>query len=206
MSWWPNFAPRTEHRESSFTDALVQQILAQASGGSTAAATATGALEAASGIVARCFAAATVDGPAHLTAALTPGLMSTIGRALIRKGELVLAIDVDMDGLARLLPAADWDVTGYYDPSTWAYRVNLAGPSRYTTRASLPAAAVVHPRYQVDPERPWRGVGPLQSATLAGRLSAENRGGPGRCRVGTTGQCPAAASGRRGSDRGHAQV
>ena len=171
MNWWP--WGKSEIRESSFTDALVQQIVAHAGGGTTARATATGALEAAAGMVARCFAVATVDGPAPLVAAVTPAVLSTIGRALIRKGELVLAIDVDMDGLARLLPAADWDVTGYYDPSTWAYRVNLAGPSRYTTRASLPAAAVVHPRYQVDPERPWRGVGPLQSAALAGRLSAE---------------------------------
>ena len=171
MNWWP--WGKSEIRESSFTDALVQQIVAHAGGGTTARATATGALEAAAGMVARCFAVATVDGPAPLVAAVTPAVLSAIGRALIRKGELVLAIDVDMDGLARLLPAADWDVTGYYDPSTWAYRVNLAGPSRYTTRASLPAAAVVHPRYQVDPERPWRGVGPLQSAALAGRLSAE---------------------------------
>ena len=171
MNWWP--WGKSEIRESSFTDALVQQIVSHADGGTTARTMATGALEAATGMVARCFAAATVDGPAPLAAAVTPAVLSTIGRALIRKGELVLAIDVDMDGRARLLPAADWDVTGYYDPSTWAYRVNLAGPSRYTTRASLPAAAVVHPRYQVDPERPWRGVGPLQSATLAGRLSAE---------------------------------
>ena len=31
----------------------------------------------------------------------------------------------------------------------------------------------MHPRFEVDPDRPWRGVGPLQSAALAGRLSAE---------------------------------
>ena len=37
----------------------------------------------------------------------------------------------------------------------------------------VPSEAVVHPRYEVDVSRPWRGVGPLQSAALAGRLSAE---------------------------------
>ena len=78
-----------------------------------------------------------------------------------------------LSGAVRLLPAASLDVTGWADPATWAYRLDLAGPSAYTTRASLPAAAVVHPRYQVDPQRPWRGIGPLQSATLAGKLSAE---------------------------------
>ena len=35
------------------------------------------------------------------------------------------------------------------------------------------AAAVVHPRFKVDPDRPWKGIGPLQSAALAGKLSAE---------------------------------
>ena len=40
----------------------------------------------------------------------------------------------------------------------------------------MPAAAVVHPRFEVDPDRPWRGIGPIQSAALAGRLSAETAG------------------------------
>ena len=172
MNWWP--WGRSEIRESSFTDALVQQIVSQAGGRATATPAATGALEAAAGMVSRCFAAATVNGPAHLAVAVTPAILSTIGRALIRRGELVLAIDVDpLTAAVRLLPASTWDVTGDYDPATWWYRVDLAGPSRYATRSHLTASAVVHPRYQVDPDRPWRGVGPLQSAALAGRLSAE---------------------------------
>ena len=173
MGWWPTIGGKTERRESSFTDALVQQLVSSASGASTANPTATGALEAASGLVSRCFAAATVEGPAHLTAAVTPFVLSTIGRALIRQGELVLLIDVDPDGTVRLAPGADWDVTGDWAPSSWFYRVNLAGPSRYTTRANVPGESVLHPRYQIDAERPWRGVGPLQSAALAGKLSAE---------------------------------
>ena len=170
MSWWRPF----ERRESSLTDSLVSQIVASASGAATTAApTATGALQAAAGMVSRCFAAASVDGPANLAAAVTPAVLSLIGRALIRRGELVMLIDVDMNGLVRLVPAADWDVSGDWEPETWDYRVNLAGPSRYSTRANVPAAAVVHPRAEVDPDRPWRGVGPIQSAALAGRLSAE---------------------------------
>ena len=171
MNWWP--WGKSEIRESSFTDALVHQILSQAGGKATATPAATGALEAAAGMVARCFAAATVNGPEHLTAALTPGFLSTLGRALIRRGELVAVIDVDPDGRVRLSPASDFDVTGDHEPETWMYRINLAGPSRYTTRPNVPAVAVIHARYQVDTARPWRGVGPLQAAALAGRLSAE---------------------------------
>ena len=145
---------RTEVRESSFTDALVQQLVSRAGRQTRATSTATGALEAASGLVARCFASATVDGPANLAASVTPGLLSTIGRALVRTGELVLVIDVDLAGRVQLCPAADFDVTGDHPPESWWYRVNLAGPSRYTTRANVPAAAVVHLRYQTDPDRP----------------------------------------------------
>ena len=169
---WP-FQRKVEVRDSSLTDALVASIVASASGTSNANPSATGALEAAAGMMARAFAAARVEGPANRTAAITPSLLSTIGRALVRRGELVIAIDVDPDGVVSLTPAADWDVTGDFDPDSWFYRVNLAGPSRFTTRAMLPSGAVLHPKYQTDSETPWRGIGPLQSAALAGRLSAE---------------------------------
>ena len=149
------------------------QILGEAKGGAPATPTATGALQASAGIVARCFAGATVEGPPRLVEAVPPCLLSLIGRALIRQGEAVMVIDVGPSGDVRLVPAADWNVTGDYDPESWWYRVNLAGPSRYTTRANVPGAGVVHTRYEVDPARPWRGIGPLESATLAGRLSAE---------------------------------
>ena len=91
----------------------------------------------------------------------------------MRKGELVLAIDVDAAGELRLWPAADYDVTGGHDPDSWRYRLNLAGPSALTTRTDVPAASVLHLTWSRDPSRPWRGVGPIESAALAGRLSAE---------------------------------
>ena len=56
-----------------------------------------------------------MTGPTQLTGALTPSLLSMVGRALIRQGEFVAAIDVK-DGRVTLTPAADWDVTGGYDP------------------------------------------------------------------------------------------
>ena len=170
MKWWP--FTKTERRESSFTDTLVAQILSTATGASLALPTATGALETAAGMVARAFSGAEVKGPAWAQRALTPACLSMIGRALIRQGELVLAIDGDAGGLT-LWPAADHDVHGGYDPASWVYRLNLAGPSYLATRASVPAAGVVHLMYSRDPARPWHGVGPIESAQLAGRLSAE---------------------------------
>ena len=169
MRWWPW---KREKRESSFTDALVTQILSTATGASLALPTTTGALEACSGLVARAFAAAEVQGPPWAQAALTPACLGMIGRALIREGEIVLAIDA-ADGELRLWPAADHDVHGGFDPAGWTYRLSLAGPSYLATRDPVASAGVVHVMYARDPARPWHGVGPIESAALAGRLSAE---------------------------------
>ena len=129
-----------------------------------------------------------MSGPANLAASVTPGVLSTIGRALVRSGEIGLLIDVTPDGRVRLVPAADWDIQGDWEPESWDYRLSLSGPSRYTTRANVPAAGIVHCRYQTDPERPWRGIGPLQSAALAGKLSAETAAALGDAESGPRGQ------------------
>ena len=159
-----------EHRDSSYTDALVTAIAANASGETTAFPTATAALEACSGLVGRAFASAKVEGPEPVQEALSADFLALMGRALVRKGELLALIDV-RDGRLMLWPAASHSITGAYDG--WDYELNLAGPGGQATRKGLPASGVVHVRYASDPETPWKGVGPLQVAQLAGRLSAE---------------------------------
>ena len=72
-----------------------------------------------------------------------------------------------------MLPAETWDVGGGSDPSTWHYRISLGGPDRTLTLDPVPSAGVVHIKYSTDPSTPWRGVGPIESASLAGKLSAE---------------------------------
>ena len=163
---------KSEQRESSFTDALISQIVSQASGGTLARPAATGALEASASIVARCFAAADVAGPDQYAAGLGPSTLSMIGRSLIRQGEILFAIEI-MDGRVMLIPASSWDVTGSFAPSSWSYRLTLGGPSRLETREPVAADGMIHIRLQSDPEEPWRGVAPLASAAIAGRLSAE---------------------------------
>lgn len=168
---WP-WSRKPELRQSSYTDTLVTFLLSQAQGNPLRKPTATAAVEAAAGVVGRAFMAAEVKAPSWATQALSPALLNMVGRSLIRRGEIVLAIDMAGTAL-RLWPVADHDVTGGYDPDGWAYRLNLAGPSEQTTRAGVAAESVVHVQYAADPEEPWRGVGPIQAAALAGKLSAE---------------------------------
>ena len=160
-----------EHRaDSSYTDALVASLTAHATG-QAQTPYATAALEACAGLVGRAFTSAEVNAPGMVQAALTPSCLGLIGRALMRRGEIVLAIDTE--GGLMLHPASSHDIDGGYMPGDWRYRLSMAGPSRITTRRRVPAAGVVHCMYARDPERPWRGYGPLQVALLAGRLSAE---------------------------------
>ena len=162
-----------ETRESSYTDALVSALQRNAQGrtANPAAPTATAALETCVGLVGRAFAAAEVGGPENIASALTPALMTMIGRSLIRRGEIVFAIDTS-SGRLQLFPAQSHNVAGGHNPDTWEYELTLPGPSE-TMTLSLPAESVLHLRYAVDPELPYRGIGPLQVATLAGELSAE---------------------------------
>ena len=177
MRLWP-FA-RTEKRSATgggsqggagFTDAVVRALLAQAAGEATADPSATAALEAAAGSYARAFALAEVDPATPATRALTPGLLALMGRDLLRRGEFVHVIEVGSGGV-RLQPGGSWDVRGGPDPLTWRYRVDVFGPSGNRTR-HLPAAAVIHGRYSIDPARPWFGISPLGWAALTGRLHA----------------------------------
>lgn len=161
-----------ETRDSSYTDTLVNLIVTQA-GGSVATATATAALESVAGLVGRAFASARVVAPDLVAKAVCPRTRQMIGRALVRQGEAMFAIDVvGISGL-RLVPAADWDVVGSYSPDSWRYSLNLAGPSRQTTRADQTPDRVAHFVWQTEPDRPWRGVSPIEAAAMAGRLSAE---------------------------------
>ena len=148
---------------------MIAAIIARGDG-ATAAATATGALEAAAGFVQRAFASAEVEAPDMIARALTPACLGMIGRALIRSGELLYLIETD-GGELRLWPCESWDVTGNY--RDWRYRLTCGGPSRTRTFASVEAAGVLHFKYAVDPSRPWRGLSPPQVASLAGKLSAE---------------------------------
>ena len=161
---WP-FKKQPEHR--SYTDQQVALMAAHTAGNIPASFASTAALEACAGLVGRAFASARIEG--NRSAALTPDCMTMIGRSLIRRGELVLVIKIE-DDQVRLYPASSHDVQGGID--SWIYNVTISGPSDQVTQ-DIPAEGVIHLRYASEPESPWRGIGPLQVAVLAGKLNAE---------------------------------
>ena len=157
---------------TTFTDAQIAALTAKADGAELVAPTATGALEACSGVVGRGFAAAEVTARPMVAAALTPDVLEMVGRSLIRRGEILFYIDTTGDRL-MLLPATSYNILGGPNPATWEYDLMLAGPSGTRYYTHLSADSVIHVKYAVDPVEPWRGCAPMDIAKLTGRLSAE---------------------------------
>ena len=166
---WP--WSRSEKRESQpFTDAVTQAVYQLSAGTNSADPSALAALEAAAGLYARCFAAAKVEAEPWVQETLRPSVRSLIARDLIRRGESLHLIDVDL-GQVELIPAGSWDVRGDWRERSWWYRLDTFGPSGNATHL-IPAAAAVHVRYAVDPARPWLGISPLGWARATGTLAA----------------------------------
>ena len=175
MGIWQRLTGSEKRQDGgSYSDAVIALIQAQ-SGGASAAVGATAAVEAVSGYISRAFASADVTvADSRMEGVLDPHTLSMIGRSLIRHGEFVGVIKVDQQrGTLRLAPAASWSILGNEDPKSWTYLISLSGPSRQGTIENIPSTGVVHIMFASDPSAPHRGIGPLQAAHLAGRLSAE---------------------------------
>ena len=161
-----------EKRDDSYTDTLIALIQQRANNGPTPTSAATGALEAASGLVSRAFMTAEVSGSSEVQRVLTPECLGIVGRALIRHGQIVFMIRTSRGSL-ELLPAQTHDVTGKPERDEWEYRLTIGGPSETDTFENVPYSSEIHAKYAVDAAHPWRGLSPLDIAGLAGRLSAE---------------------------------
>ena len=161
---WPF---KRETREDDVTARLVAQLEADAGGANVAAGIA--AVEVATGLWGRAFASARVEPENDRTAALTPALLSMIGRSLVSPGETVMEITMD-GGELVLAPAGTWSITGGPLRSSWTYQTTLAGPSGVYTR-TLTGDRVLHIQYSFEASRPWDGRGPLQSSSTTVALA-----------------------------------
>ena len=164
--------PEPEKRQSTqpFTDAIVSAIASQAGGNLTGDATGVGALEMCCGAYSRAFAGATVMGSDMVKKALSPAILGSIARSMIRRGESMNLIEIE-GGEIRLQPIGSWDIRGGPDSSSWFVRADVFGPSGNLTKF-VPYSQVVSCKYAYDPATPWFGLSPLAFASLTGSLAA----------------------------------
>ncbi|MYH50829.1 MAG: phage portal protein [Gammaproteobacteria bacterium] len=164
---------KREKRDSGgdFSDAVVRLIEAQAAG-KAADASSTAAVEAAAGALSRAFASARVEGPPHVQEAVTGRFLAQAGRDLIRSGDSMHLIHVDMMGKVTLLPSSSWHFEGDAHPDTWMVRATYYGPSTSTTM-SISYSGVVFVTWGSTPGQPYVGTGPLSWAHTTARLQSE---------------------------------
>ena len=127
----------------------------------------TAAEEIVFGLFGRAFASATVTPAGPVADALTPRVLSMMGRNLAEYGESVWEIEVE-GGRLSLLHASDYIVEGLRE---WTYTLEHAYPDGIISRV-LPADRVLHLRYGESTSEPWKGIGPLRQASTTRRLTA----------------------------------
>ena len=158
--------------DGDYTDRVVADFEARATGG-RAPASALAATEFAAGLLGRTLSRASVEGAPDVRLAVTGPLLALVGRALVRRGELLLLIDVSPDdGAVTLAPAGSFDVRGGWRPESWRYRCDLFGPSGNITRL-VGADSVCHFRWNVDPVRPWHGQPAIALASATASTAGE---------------------------------
>ena len=168
----------TRQQSSTFTDAIIEHLVGQASS-SVGQAAKSAAVEFCAGIWGRSFAAAVVTPMDGHTAGLTAGVLEMMGREMIRTGQALFEIRV-VGGMTRLIPSAYWDVYGDdSDPLSWSYRSTVVGPSNTSTKW-LSGARVAHLRYGVSPADPWVGISPVNRATLTSDILSATETSLGR--------------------------
>lgn len=166
MNW--RFWERETRAEQPYTDALVELLLQQASGGDgpiTDGGTATET--ACRGLWARAFAVADVQPQTPATRALTASVLSLAAEQLFDRGESLWLIDVE-GGQVMLTPAASWTL---YSGSM--YELELPEPNQIRTRF-VSTDSVVHLRISPSIRTPWAGRSPVgdQSGKSARLLAA----------------------------------
>ena len=163
-----SFGFRETRSTGGYTDQLTRLLVHQVSTVTETDPLRTASVETAAGIWGRSFASVKVE-PDTAAAVLTPSIMNLIGRELIRTGEILFRVSVT-DGKRMLTPASHWDVQGNPEPSTWRFKVQLAGPDSETD-VMLTWPEVVFLRWATNAVRRWEGLSPLQVADATGALS-----------------------------------
>ena len=87
-----------EVRESAYDQTIIDLILQQATGDTSAPVRTIAPVEVAAGFWGRAFQSATVEPHSALTRAFTAPMRNMVGRAMVKSGELLMRLEVERGG------------------------------------------------------------------------------------------------------------
>ena len=157
-----------------------QQVIAEAEDRGFAGDRRAAIFEAVASGMERAFAQGRLSGgSAGMRAAVSPGLLAQIGRALVDRGEWVAEVDRLPDDRWHIRPAASWEILNPLrsaDPENWQYKMTTAVPTAQVTR-TRPRSMVAHVVTRASQAMPYQGRGLWgQVANTADAVAAsENR-------------------------------
>ena len=168
MRWpWQKIETRAVNATQSLIDLIRRRYAAS---GDPVSAASLGASVFAADLLGRLAGSAKIEGlPPGVT--LGPAFLSRVVRTLVLEGESCWAMLPGPSGLV-LVEAGAIDVQGQgADPDSWIYNLDLPAPDGHLT-GYYGADAVLHFKWSVDRNEPWRGVGPLQAGWATADLAA----------------------------------
>ena len=144
----------------------------------------TAAVELASGMLGRALAAAEVGPPGTFADAADKSFRERVGRDLITQGEHLSLIEL-WDGRALLWPATSWTFKhGTPNPASWIVDAHIPSPDGIIS-VQRPWSNFVSLMWAPNPSQPWRGMSPIDAASISSRLAgnleaaaAAEAGGP----------------------------
>ena len=157
-------APNAEHR--SYTSARIQSADDAVSGKSIGNIKQTAAAQTAAMLWGRAMAVGEVSPSTARTRVLTASVLYEMARQFVLNGQSVWLLDASTAQGVTLRQASDWDVHGVLD---WRYRLTLSGPDGTVVRRTS-SGGVLHPRLNVDPAQPHRGISPLDLPTTTTKI------------------------------------
>ena len=167
------FWPRSEHRaaapaETDYTTLALDALLRQARGVGAADVRGTALFQSpARGSSLAPSVAPGSRGQPYATAAVSPALLASIGRAVVEGGEWLGLLEVTPRPMLRTVKLAA--VTGA--ARSIRRRVTLPGPDR-DVELSPPDDALAVVIWHAHASQPWRGVSPFDAAGVSAKLAA----------------------------------
>ena len=165
MKFWKGRSKSVKERRN-YTDAIVEHLIVNAKGGTTATSSECSALEIASSLYSRAFSSARTetDSPDWLDS----DALGTIAGHVVNRGEVVCFVES-----GELFISSNYKIRGGYSKRSWEYDVVLSTPNNKDYKfTKITFDKIAHIRWSRSSKKRWMGLNGYGRAIYCGKLLA----------------------------------